>query len=266
MVGPKLWNSARIKMWRSRTIWLLLCVAFLTFAGCRKAQDQGQGAEPARSAESKPQPASGTTEVKAAPAKTDPVKPEAAKAEPAADEPTKPEVAAAPVRDRKECVGKPVVTLEERTPDGVLFRKYEVVKMADGTDVQHGLNILYFPTGQKKLEVSYDCGVAHGPRVAWYEDGSSRSQGENIDGKNHGVWTVWFPDGTKSQEFTMDHGAWHGTYTTWHSNGQKRMQVQYVNGLQQGPLQQFDESGAMVRSVDQVDGVPQPMPGGRVVD
>lgn len=221
---------------------LLPCLALLmTVTACRKAEDNPPSANPALTPGT-------STEVAV---ESD------GEAKPAA--PT-------PVRDPKECEGKPVVTLEEKTADGFLFRTYQVVKGADGTDIPHGLNTLFFPTGQKKLEVNYVCGVAHGPRIAWYEDGKSRSQGENVNGKNHGVWTVWFPDGLKSQEFTMDHGAWHGTYTTWHTNGQVRMQVEYVRGLQQGPLKQFDENGVLVKSVDQVDGVPQPMPGGRIAE
>jgi len=221
---------------------LLSCLALLmTVTACRRSQDNPPSASPA--------PTTGTKAESAVESEGE-VKP----------------AAATPIHDPKECEGKPVVTLEERTADGILFRTYQVVKGADGTDIPHGLNTLFFPTGQKKLEVHYVCGVAHGPRTAWYEDGKSRSQGENVNGKNHGVWTVWFPDGLKSQEFTMDHGAWHGTYTTWHPNGQMRMQVEYVRGLQQGPLKQFDENGVLVRSVDQVDGVPQPMPGGRIVD
>lgn len=190
----------------------------------------------------------------------------AAPGTPAAAESASSEEPVAAERDRRACDGLTVLNLEERTAEGVLFRQYQAVKGADGAEIMHGKNTLYYPNGQKKLEVSYACGVAHGPRLAWYEDGKSRSQGENIDGKNHGVWTVWFPDGTKSQEFTMDHGVWHGTYTTWHSSGQKRMQVEYVRGLQQGPLQQFGEDGVLLKSVDQVNGIPQPMPGGRTAE
>lgn len=163
---------------------------------------------------------------------------------------------------RRACADRPVVTREERNPDGKLLRAYQVVIDEDGDDIPHGVNTLYFETGQKKLEVHYDCGVLHGPRIAWYEDGRERSRGENIDGKNHGVWTVWYPDGTKSQEFTMDHGVWHGTYTTWHPNGQPRVKVQFVHGLQQGPLDQFDENGALMQRIDYVNAVPQPMPSG----
>ena len=187
-------------------------------------------------------------------------------AAPASQELAAAEAPGAEAHDRRACDGKPVLNLEERSADGFVFRKYQAVQGDDGSEIPHGVNTLFYPTGQKKLEASYVCGVAHGPRTAWYQDGKSRSKGENIDGKNHGVWTVWFPDGNKSQEFTMDHGAWHGTYTTWHPSGQKRMQVEYVHGLQQGPLEQFDESGVLLRSVDQVDGIPQPMPGGRVTE
>lgn len=169
-------------------------------------------------------------------------------------------------RGPKECAGRPVVNMEEKSPQGELIGIQQVVKGDDGSDIPHGLHTRYYPTGQKKIEARYECGVAHGPRVAWYEDGKIRSQGENVNGKNHGVWTVWFSDGTKSQEFTMDHGVWQGTYTTWHANGQKRMQVEYVHGLQQGSLQLWDENGVLVQRVDQVDGVPQPMPGGRTAD
>jgi len=158
------------------------------------------------------------------------------------------------------CVGRPVERVEEEWEDGMPRFWQEVAIDEDGSQIPHGLTTQFWPNGQKKLEMMYNCGLREGPRRSWYEDGSLWAVGEFKNGRDHGTWEVWYPDGTKSQEFTMDEGAWHGTHTTWHPNGQKRSEVLWVHGQRQGPARVWDEDGNLVKVDHYVDNVRQPMP------
>lgn len=158
------------------------------------------------------------------------------------------------------CDGKPIERVEEYWPDGSPRFLQEVVIDEEGNEIPHGLTAQFWPNGQKKLELEYNCGVRDGQRVAWYEDGKLWSQGEFVNGKDHGHWIVWFSDETKSQEFTMVHGAWHGVHTVWGANGTKRMEVEWVDGKRQGPLKIWDADGNLFSADHYVDDIRQPTP------
>ncbi|MHC4695668.1 MAG: toxin-antitoxin system YwqK family antitoxin [Planctomycetota bacterium] len=165
--------------------------------------------------------------------------------------------------DRPEptvCDNKPMERLEEHWPNGNPKFFQEVVIDDEGNEIPHGLHTQFWPNGQKKLEMEYDCGVRHGPRLTWYESGKLWSQGEFVNGKDHGHWVVWYSDEKKSQEFTMVNGVWHGVQAFWDSNGQKRMEVEWVDGKRQGPLRLWGEDGDLKSADHYVDDIKQPTP------
>lgn len=162
--------------------------------------------------------------------------------------------------DSTECADRPIERVEELGPDGTLRFREEVVIDDEGNEIPHGLTTQFWPNGQKRLEMEYNCGVKDGPRVTWYQDGKIWSQGAFADGRDHGHWVVWFPDGTKSQEFTMIRGMWHGVHTLWDATGQKRREVAWVNGKRQGPLRVWDEEGNLISEEQYVDDIEQPTP------
>lgn len=161
------------------------------------------------------------------------------------------------------CEGLAVEIEETRSDDGTLQLRRPVVKDKEGNSVPHGPTVRWYESGEKKLEVKYQCGVKHGVRTAWYRDGTKWSEGAYVNGLDHGIWTEWFPDGKKAQAFTMHYGAWHGPHTQWYPNGAKKREVRYVNGLIQGPLTFWNDTGAVLASIDFVDGKEQPTPQGR---
>lgn len=162
------------------------------------------------------------------------------------------------------CDDKPVERVGENWSDGSPKSQEEIVTDEDGNEILHGLTTHYWPNGQKRLEMEYNCGVQDGPRLTWYKDGSLWSQGEFANGRDHGHWVVWYPDGSKSQEFTMVHGAWHGTHTMWDYDGHKRREVHWVQGMRQGTLRIWDEENNLVSEAHYVDGIEQPTPRSRV--
>jgi len=158
------------------------------------------------------------------------------------------------------CDGLPVETLEEKWPDGKIKSRRQVVRDKEGNAIPHGLTTQMWESGEKKLEITFQCGVKHGPRLAWHRDGKQWSVGQYVNGKDDGTWTEWYADGTKAQEFTLHLGAWVGAHIRWHTNGKKRSEIHYQNGLRQGPLLFWNEEGDLIARVDFVDGVEQPTP------
>lgn len=159
------------------------------------------------------------------------------------------------------CEGRPVEVLEEYWEDGSPKIREEVVMGDDGEYILHGTTTHWWQDGQKKMELSFNCGLRHGPKRTWWPNGEPWAVGHTVNGKDHGTWTVWHQDGEKEREFHLDHGVWDGPFTVWHPNGQKKLEFEFVRGLQQGRLTMWDEHGNVVKGVDFVDGQEQPMPG-----
>ena len=158
------------------------------------------------------------------------------------------------------CAHRPVQVREEFWEDGGPKVREEVVVDDEGNYIRHGATVHWWSSGNKKLEMTWNCGVKAGTKRTWWEGGERWSEGSFLDGKDHGTWTMWYPDGTKAREFTLDRGAWHGPFTQWYPNGQKQLELEFVNGLQQGPLTRWDQEGNIIYQVDYVDGEEQPMP------
>ena len=158
------------------------------------------------------------------------------------------------------CDGKPIENVAEKWDNGNQRLLEEVVIGEDGEQIRHGLSTIYWPSGAKKLEMEYHCGVKHGLKMAWYENGEPWSEGEFVNGRDHGTWTVWFVDGTKSVEFTLDHGAWNGLHTVWDAAGRKRLAAEWVHGLRQGVVRIWDPEGVLISQDQYHDNVAQPMP------
>jgi len=164
------------------------------------------------------------------------------------------------------CDGLPVETFEEKWPDGKIKSRQQVVRNKEGEAVSHGLSTQMWESGEKKLEITFHCGVKHGPRRAWHHDGKNWSVGAYVNGRDDGTWTEWYADGTKAQEFTLRRGVWVGNHTAWHTNGKKRSELHYEDGIRQGPLLFWDEAGVLMARVDFADGVEQPTPAVRQND
>jgi len=158
------------------------------------------------------------------------------------------------------CDGKPIERVEEYWADGTLKIREEVVIDEDGAQIPHGLTTYFWENGNKKSELSFNCGVQDGPRQTWFDDGQPWSAGEYINGKEHGLWTLWYQTGAKAQQFSMTHGAWDGAQTFWYPDGRKKMEVVWVKGKRQGPLRIWDSEGKLVSQQDYVDGIAQPTP------
>ena len=159
------------------------------------------------------------------------------------------------------CADLPAEVFEEYHEDGSVKVREEAVIGEDGEPILHGTVTHWWPNGQPKLELSFDCGVKDGTKRTWWPSGQLWSVGQTIDGKDHGTWTTWDENGTKLREFSLEHGVWHGPYGVWHPNGQKKLEFRFINGVRQGRMTMWDEQGNLVREVDYIDGEEQPMPG-----
>lgn len=160
--------------------------------------------------------------------------------------------------DATACVGKNVEVLEEQFTNGNPKARREVIKLDDGTLVNHGKTTLFWEAGGKKTEFSYVCGARHGQKRTWHTNGKKWQEGGYFANRDHGTWTEWYGDGSLARRWSMTYGAWHGMYTEWYPDGIKRLEVEWVNGMKQGVETLRDEFGNVGLTTVYVDNVPQP--------
>lgn len=184
---------------------------------------------------------------------TAPLKPESS----AASEPKA--IAAAVVSgndDKAET--RQIEVVEEKYDKGVVRKRAEGYRNAEGEFVAHGLTSTWYESGLKWTEVTFKDGIKHGPQRKWYNTGTEWSTGYYDNGVEDGTWIAYHHNGEKAREFHIDHGVWDGPYIEYHKNGRKNMEVTFIKGIRQGVSTVWDEDGSVAFITDYIDGVEQP--------
>lgn len=151
-----------------------------------------------------------------------------------------------------------VEVVEEKYDNGVIRKRVEGKRNAEGEFVPHGLTTTWYESGLKWTEITFRDGVKNGPQRKWYNTGAEWSNSGYSDGVEHGVWTAYHPNGEKAREIHIDHGVWEGPYVEYHPNGRKSMEVMFVKGLRQGISTVYNDDGTVAFVTDYIDGVEQP--------
>src|ERR1043166_304842 len=106
-----------------------------------------------------------------------------------------------------------IEVVEEKYDNGVVRKRAEGYRNADGEFVQHGLTSTWYDSGLKWTEIHYKDGIKQGQQRKWYVTGSEMSVGFYDNDVEDGVWTAYHPNGEKAREIHIDHGMWNGPYT-----------------------------------------------------
>ncbi len=165
-----------------------------------------------------------------------------------------------PVTDAQDSEAKAgaVEVVEEKYDNGVVRKRVEGKRNAEGEFIPHGLTRTWYESGLKWTEITFRDGIKHGPQHKWYNTGAEWSVSEYKDGIEHGVWTAYHPNGEKAREIHIDRGVWDGPYIEYHPNGRKNMEVTFVKGLRQGVSTVYNDDGSVAFITDYIDGVEQP--------
>lgn len=105
----------------------------------------------------------------------------------------------------------------------------------------------YYPSGQKKNEISYTKGKAIGPASFYYPDGKVSEQGYwNID-HWEGEYKFYHESGQLAYDWNYDKsGRRTGTQKYYHENGELKYEGDWVKGKTTGSLKMFNESGQLI--------------------
>lgn len=71
----------------------------------------------------------------------------------------------------------------------------------------HGMDLRWFPNGQRSVERYYRDGLETGTHKTWYEEGKPKSLKTFDSGKAHGEHYEWHPNGQLAQFARFDRGA-----------------------------------------------------------
>ncbi len=105
----------------------------------------------------------------------------------------------------------------------------------------------FYPSGQKKNEITYTNGKAVGPAWFYYSDGKLSEQGNwNID-HWEGEYKFYHESGQLAYDWNYDNsGRRTGTQKYYHENGELKYEGDWVKGKTTGSLKMFNESGDLI--------------------
>ncbi len=90
----------------------------------------------------------------------------------------------------------------------------------------------------------------HGPSTTWYPSGQVKMQATYENDVPVGHFTWWYSNGQKALEGAYDVGKPNGKWTWWHQNGQKSAQGDYASGHPTGPWSWWRDDGKVAQSAD----------------
>ena len=129
---------------------------------------------------------------------------------------------------------------------------YEVNQEAPFT----GLSQDFYPSGQKKAEVSYKDGKLHGAQATWHENGQKSLEANFKDAKKHGVEAAWYDNGQKLLTANFKDAKKHGAQAAWYESGQKWLEADFKHGKKHGAQVVWYENGQKSKEANCKDGKP----------
>lgn len=123
--------------------------------------------------------------------------------------------------------------VEELWPNGQPRVRRQVLTLADGTQVNHGVYLTWYDNGQKEYEGVFVRGQNDGVATSWHRNGQKRIEEQYALGKRHGDRYTWDENGTlrKEEHFVDDQPD--GVWTTWDAKGQIKAQQRFDHGVPQ---------------------------------
>lgn len=72
--------------------------------------------------------------------------------------------------------------------------------------LRHGLQLRWYPAGQKAVEIEFKDGVPDGREIRWHDNGQKQAEGQHRGGSPHGVFHYWASDGTPVKSVQWQNG------------------------------------------------------------
>jgi antitoxin component YwqK of YwqJK toxin-antitoxin module len=108
-----------------------------------------------------------------------------------------------------------VETVEEFWPNGQLRLRKQVLRLEDGSVVDHGRFERWHDNGKKEYEAVFVQGKKEGTTVRYHKNGRKATEQEYRNGKRDGRSVTWNDAGAMVKEEHWKDGKPHGTWTVW---------------------------------------------------
>ncbi len=82
--------------------------------------------------------------------------------------------------------------------------------------LQHGVWLWWYPTGEKKSEITFSNQLRHGHGRSYFESGNLQGSGSYLEDKKEGLWTQYYESDKKLSEMNYKNDILHGRLTIWH--------------------------------------------------
>jgi antitoxin component YwqK of YwqJK toxin-antitoxin module len=105
--------------------------------------------------------------------------------------------------------------VEQYWPNGRLRLRKHVLRLSDGTTVDHGTFERWHDNGNLEYTAVFDHGKKQGTTVRYHRNGQRSSLQEYRNGKRDGVSIAWNEKGEKVKEEHWADGRPDGTWTIW---------------------------------------------------
>jgi antitoxin component YwqK of YwqJK toxin-antitoxin module len=122
-----------------------------------------------------------------------------------------------------------VETVEEYWPNGQLRLRKQVLRLEDGTVVEHGTFERWHDNGEKEYEAVFVKGRKEGTTIRYHKNGRKATEQEFSNGKRHGLSITWNDSGAMVKQEQWENGEPHGTWTIW-DDGKVKWSHTYDHG------------------------------------
>lgn len=129
-----------------------------------------------------------------------------------------------------------------------VYSRYDESKLSECMyldDKKHGEEILYKPF---KLISNYITGILNGLQIKYYPQGNKERETNFVNGAKHGKETLYYPNNTKQSEVEYINGLKHELEIQWYENGRYKSKINYNNGKKHGKYQLWKEDGSLLQS------------------
>lgn len=122
-----------------------------------------------------------------------------------------------------------VKQIEEYWPDGQLQLRKQVLRLDDGTTVDHGSFVRWHDNGKKEYEATFVLGKKEGTTTRFHKNGQKANEQQYKDGKRHGRCLSWDASGVLVKEENWAEGKPHGVWVIWQDG-----EVKWTHTFEQG--------------------------------
>jgi antitoxin component YwqK of YwqJK toxin-antitoxin module len=135
-------------------------------------------------------------------------------------------------------------TISKQYANGIPLLEYTLLN-----NYLHGIRREWYPSGQLKLEETFQLGKQDGLSRRWAENGILIFEGYYATGTLEGIATHWYETGFLKRRLTLHIGKRNGIYEEWYPSGNKQYEHTYRNDKLNGYCKDYYDIPGTVKVI-----------------